>query len=66
MLSIKTGIFSSLLKESIIVPIPKVSRPKVLADFRLIYPLPTVDKMIGTVEFHQLRNYFEENQLLYD
>ena len=55
----------SELKTSVIVPIPKVTNPKIPAEFRPISLLPVVDKIIEIIVCEQLRNYFETNQLLF-
>lgn len=63
--SLATGKVPNELKTSVIVPIPKVTKPKIPAEFRPINLLPVVDKIIEIIICEQLRNYFEANQLLF-
>lgn len=63
--SLSSGKVPSELKTSVIIPIPKVSKPTVPAEFRPVNLLPVVDKIIETVVCQQLGKYFESNELLY-
>ena len=63
--SLKTCKFPSALKVSVIVPIPKTSKPQNASEFRPINLLPAIDKVIETIVCNQLRHYFESNGLFY-
>lgn len=63
--SLVTGKVPNELKTSVMIPIPKVPKPKIPAEFRPINLLPVVDKIIEVIVCQQLRFYFESNQLLF-
>lgn len=63
--SLRSGCVPSELKVSVIVPIPKVKNPTQITDFRPINLLPVIDKILEIVIAEQLRNHFEEQNLLF-
>lgn len=63
--SLSSGKVPGELKTSVIIPIPKVSKPTVPAEFRPINLLPVLDKIIETIVCQRIRKYFEFNGLLY-
>ncbi|KAJ8912527.1 hypothetical protein NQ315_014471 [Exocentrus adspersus] len=57
--SLESGKISSELKTSVVVPIPKVPKPKVQAEFRPVNLLPVIDKIIETRSKTDCRKYAE-------
>ena len=63
-LSIKTGIFPKIWKDSIIKPIPKVSHPTEFKDLRPVSILPFMSKILEKVVCMQINEYLLSNNIL--
>ena len=61
--SLETGKFPSLLKTSVVTPIPKVVNPTFGHDFRPINSLPALEKVLESIVHTQLNSYFQSNNL---
>lgn len=57
--------YPNALKIHKIIPIPKKTNPKNIADYRPISVLSIIDKIFEKIIFEQLSNYIEENNILY-
>jgi hypothetical protein len=64
--SVRTGQFPGDWKTSMVIPVPKVSTPKLPADFRPINMLPIYEKILEIVVHKQLLSYFENNNIFYE
>lgn len=59
--SLEVGKFPDDWKTSIIVPIPKISKPKKVSEFRPINILPMYEKILEIVVKEQIEKYLENN-----
>jgi hypothetical protein len=64
-LSVTSGIFPSMLKTSRTVPIFKAGSPLLCDNFRPIYLLSTLSKLLEKIICRQLVAHLEDNNLLY-
>jgi hypothetical protein len=60
------GCYPSVWKTSKVIPIPKVTTPKDLQDFRPINILPLFEKILEIVLQKQILKYLNENSILYE
>lgn len=64
--SFESSIFPSLLKKSVIVPIPKVNGTNKINEFRPINTLLSLEKVFEKCAYIQLKNFIQENNVLYE
>lgn len=62
--SLSNNVFPSTWKESIVVPIPKISEPKEPTDFRPISLLPLFSKVFERIVHCQVGEFLQNNNLL--
>lgn len=65
-MSLSSGVFPSLWKQSIIVPLPKNSKLSTLSDLRPISVLPTLSKILERIVVEQFVYFLEEENILPD
>ena len=63
-LSLRSSLFPTSEKLAKISPVPKSNDRSLLDNFRPISILPVFSKVLGTIVYHQISNYLEENNLL--
>ena len=56
--------FPKIFKQSQVIPIPKVSNPKELADFRPISLLPALAKILEKILYKKMIKFFDKNKIL--
>lgn len=64
--SFDSSCFPTVLKESIIVPIQKVSGTTRIEDFRPINTLPCIEKVIEKIAYDQFNKFISENRVICD
>ena len=62
--SLDNAIFPDIWKRSIIIPLPKISKPMALSDYRPIALLPIVSKVLEQIVHGQITTWMSENNLL--
>ena len=63
---LSTGIFPDKLKIAKVIPIFKKDDPTLFKNYRPIYLLPTISKVLEKIIFTQLSSYFNEAKLFFD
>ncbi|RYA67441.1 hypothetical protein DD595_26275, partial [Enterobacter cloacae complex sp. 4DZ3-17B2] len=61
---ISTNTFPSNWKHAIIFPLPKIREPKQLSDLRPISRLPILSKIVETISYDQMLDFFDKYRLL--
>ena len=64
--SIRVNIFPAQWKKALVIPIPKISNPKMKEDYRPISLLPLPGKLLEKLAHTQLTLFLEDNALLSD
>ena len=62
--SIKSGSFPDLWKSAVVTPIQKTKESTELSNFRPIYVLPVLSKVLERVVYDQLLSYLLKHNLL--
>lgn len=57
-------IFPSILKNSVVIPIQKISSTNKINEFRPINTLPTVERLIEKIVYDQLAKFVDRNNIL--
>jgi len=64
--SIKSGSFPDLWKSAVVIPIQKTKESTELSNFRPIFILPVLSKVLERVVYDQLLSYLLKHNLLYE